>query len=74
MEEYLGLSAGLTARADDGGIYVVKADGSVTLLDNSWWRFGASRQQLQPGDTIVVPVNARYKEQMASWREITQIV
>lgn len=74
VEDYLGLSAGLTARADDGGIYVVKADGSVTLLDNSWWRFGASRQQLQPGDTIVVPVNTRYKEQLTSWREITQIV
>jgi len=74
VEDYLGLSAGLTARADDSGIYVIKADGSVTLLDSGWWRFNGTRQQLSPGDTIVVPVNARYKEQLASWREITQIV
>jgi len=50
---------------------VIKANGSVTLLDNGWWRFDGTRQQLSAGDTIVVPVNTRYKEQLASWREIT---
>lgn len=74
VEDYISLSAGLSARADDSGIYVVRADGSVTLLDNGWWRFSGAREQLGPGDTIVVPVNARYKEQLASYREITQIV
>jgi polysaccharide export outer membrane protein len=74
VEDYISLSAGLSARADDSGIYVVRADGSVTLLDNGWWRFSGAREQLSPGDTIVVPVDARYKEQLASWREITQIV
>ena len=74
VEDYISLSAGLSARADDSGIYVVRADGSVTLLDNGWWRFSGAREQLGPGDTIVVPVDARYKEQLASWREITQIV
>jgi polysaccharide export outer membrane protein len=74
LEDYLSLSAGLTARADDKAIYVVKANGSVAALDSGWWRFGGASQQLAPGDTIVVPVNSQYKESLASWREITQIV
>jgi polysaccharide export outer membrane protein len=74
LEDYLSLSAGLTARADDKAIYVVKANGSVAMLESSWWRFGGASQRLSPGDTIVVPVNSQYKESLASWREITQIV
>jgi polysaccharide export outer membrane protein len=74
VQDYLALSAGLTSRADGKGIYIVRANGSVTVLENSWWRFTGVQQRLQPGDTIVVPVNARYKEALASWREITQIV
>jgi len=74
LEDYLGLSAGLTARADDSAVYVIKANGSVAMLGNSWWRFGSSSQKLAPGDTIVVPVNSQYKESLATWRDVTQIV
>ena len=73
MDAYLGLSAGLTARADDKAIYVVKANGAVRPLDAGWWRFG-SGTQLAPGDTIVVPVDSSYKESLVAWRDITQII
>ena len=29
---------------------------------------------LEPGDTIVVPINTEYKDALASWQEVTQIV
>ena len=74
IDDYIDLSAGFTRRADDGGIYIVKANGSVVILERNLWRFTGSNSSLDPGDTIVVPINTQYKESLASWREITQIV
>jgi polysaccharide export outer membrane protein len=74
LDDYIDLSAGFTRRADDGGIYIVKANGSVVTLDRNLWRFTGNNRSLDPGDTIVVPINTQYKESLASWREITQIV
>jgi len=74
LEDYLALSAGLTSRADQEGIYVVRANGSVETLERTWWRFGKEQIMLRPGDTIVVPVDGRYKESLVAWRDITQII
>ena len=74
LNDYVDLSAGFTRRADDGGIYIVKANGSVVTIELNLWRFTADNTALDPGDTIVVPINTQYKESLASWREITQIV
>jgi polysaccharide export outer membrane protein len=74
LDDYIDLSAGFTRRADDGGIYIVKANGSVVTLERNLWRFTGDNKSLDPGDTIVVPINTQYKESLASWREITQIV
>lgn len=74
LEDYLTLSAGLTSRADQEGIYVVRANGSVETVERTWWRFGKEKLMLRPGDTIVVPVDGRYKESLVAWRDITQII
>lgn len=74
LDDYLGLSAGMTARADDGAVYIVRADGSVSVPDTSWTRFSANSSKLMPGDTIVVPVDSQHKESIALWRDITQII
>ena len=74
LEDYIDLSAGLTRRADESGIYIVKANGSVVTLQRNLWRFTGDNKSLDPGDTIVVPINTQYKESLASWREITQVV
>ena len=75
VEDYISLSAGVTKRSDQSAIYIVRANGSVTTLDSSWWRFSeAGMQTLRPGDSIVVPVDSQHKESLAQWREITQII
>ena len=74
LDDYIDLSAGFTRRADDGGVYIVKANGSVVTLERNLWRFTRNNRSLDPGDTIVVPINTQYKESLASWREITQNV
>ena len=74
LDDYIDLSAGFTRRADKSGMYIVKANGSVVILDSNLWRFTGDNSSLDPGDTVVVPINTQYKESLASWREITQIV
>lgn len=75
VEDYISLSAGVTTRSDQSAIYIVRANGSVTTLDSSWWRFSdAGMQTLRPGDSIVVPVDSQHKESLAQWREVTQII
>jgi protein involved in polysaccharide export with SLBB domain len=74
LDDYLDLSAGLSARADTGGIYVIKANGGVDVFDKSLWRFNNNGNRLDPGDTIVVPINTQYKESLTSWNQITQII
>ena len=75
VEDYISLSAGVTKRSDQSAIYIVRANGSVTTLDSSWWRFSESSQEsLRAGDSIVVPVDSQHKESLAQWREVTQII
>ncbi len=73
LNDYIGLSAGMTARADDKELYVVRADGSVLRPESSWVRYTAEAE-LRPGDTIVVPIDSDYTNNIKLWREITQIV
>ena len=73
LNDYIGLSAGMTARADDKELYIVKSDGSVLRQKSSWVRFTAN-VALDPGDTIVVPIDSDYTNNIKLWREITQIV
>ena len=74
LEDYIDLSAGLTRRADESGIYIVKANGAVVTLERNLWRFTGYNSALAPGDTIVVPINTQYKDSLANWRDITQII
>lgn len=73
-EDYVNLSAGFTPRADISGVYIIRADGSVVTMDRNLWRFTRSSASVDPGDTIVVPINTQYKDSLASWQEITQIL
>lgn len=74
-EDYISLSAGVTRRSDESAIYIVRANGSVTTIDSSWWRFSeAGMETLRPGDSIVVPVDSQHKESLAQWRDVTQII
>jgi protein involved in polysaccharide export with SLBB domain len=71
--DYIAMSGGATARADNGRIYVVRADGSVVPSGGSRW-FHTSNPQMQPGDTIVVPLNAEHIPPLPFWQAVTQIL
>jgi len=71
-DDYLRLSGGTTQKADDKRIYVVRANGSIESGSGSrWFRENA---EIQPGDTIVVPLDAERMRPLALWTAVTSIV
>lgn len=72
LDKYIQHSGGVTDRADNGNIYIVKADGSVSIPNDSFW-FNSQEALLEPGDTIVVPRDVTNYERLGLWQTITQI-
>jgi protein involved in polysaccharide export with SLBB domain len=72
-DDYIAMSGGVTQRADKGRIYVVRADGSVVPSGGSRW-FKTSNVHIEPGDTIVVPLNAEHIPPLPLWQAVTQIL
>ena len=72
-DDYIAMSGGVTQRADKGRIYVVRAEGSVVPSSGSRW-FSSSSTRIEPGDTIVVPLNAEHIPPLPLWQAVTQIL
>ncbi len=71
-EDYLRMSGGTTQKADDNRIYVVRANGSVETGSGSRWFRGSN--EIQPGDTIVVPLDAERMRPLPLWTAVTTII
>jgi protein involved in polysaccharide export with SLBB domain len=72
-DDYIALSGGATNRADTSRIYVVRADGSVVPSARGW--FGAKGAvAIQPGDTVVVPLDTQRLPPLPLWQAISTIV
>ncbi len=74
VDDYLNLSGGFRKRADEDRVYVIRADGSVMIPGhNSSW-FSSNSDQLRAGDTIVVPLDTEYMNNLTTWSSVTQII
>jgi polysaccharide biosynthesis/export protein len=71
VAQYIGLAGGIRKRADDDRIYVIRADGSVYVPNRSW--YSVKSDVLKPGDTIIVPLDTDYKDNLTLWGQVTQI-
>jgi len=71
LNQYLEMAGGARKRADTDRIYVIKADGSVMMPHNSFWF--SSEDNLAAGDTIVVPLDTEYKDNLTLWTQVTSI-
>lgn len=70
--DYIAQSGGVTRKADDKQIYVVRANGSVVADGGSrWFR---SSVEIKPGDTVVVPLDTERMPALPLWQAVTQIV
>jgi protein involved in polysaccharide export with SLBB domain len=73
-DDYIGLSGGVTRKADRGRIYVVRADGSVVSSENSGWFRRSGQVAMRPGDTIVVPLDTERMPALPLWQAVTSIL
>lgn len=71
LDDYLRSSGGLRQQADEDRIYVIRANGLVDAPDFTW--LGTSETTIYPGDTIVVPLDANYTDQLTLWEKATSI-
>jgi polysaccharide export outer membrane protein len=71
-QDYIAKSGGLTYRADDNRIYVVRANGSVVPSNSEGWFNGGV--DIKQGDTIVVPLDAERMRPLTLWTNVTQII
>ena len=73
-DDYIDLSGGLTRRADKKLIYVVRASGAVVTNSRSRWLGNGQQFAIQPGDTIVVPLETDRVRPLTFWANVTQIL
>mgnify|MGYP001185394216 CR=1 FL=1 len=77
IKDYISLSGGTNTYADIENIYTIKANGRIvssTDISSGSGFFRANRDQLEPGDTIVVPLELQPFDTIRATTEISQIV
>ncbi|WP_448213072.1 SLBB domain-containing protein [Colwellia sp. MEBiC06753] len=71
--DYVKLSGGTKQQADEDRIYVIKANGRVVIPDSGNW-FANGANNISPGDTVVVPLDSYFMDNLSLWATGTQIV
>ncbi len=71
-DNYIERAGGLTAKADQQRIYVIRADGSIAASPRSVW-FGHGAQEIQRGDTIVIPLDVTRLRPLTFWQTVADI-
>ncbi len=72
VQQYINRSGGMTYRADEDRVYVVRANGAVVPSHSTNW-FGTNLE-VRPGDTIVVPLDAERMKPLTLWTNVSQII
>ena len=76
VQDYIDRSGGVRKTADEKGIYLVKASGQVIMPKRALFRFGSKNAVVEPGDTIVVPLDTDDKKLsgISLLTEVSQII
>jgi polysaccharide export outer membrane protein len=73
-EDYLKQSGGLKKRADEDRVYIISANGSIKMLESGNWFASNSNTGMKPGDTVVVPLDGEYMNNLDLWTNVTTIM
>ncbi len=71
VKDYVAFSGGMTKKADDDSVYIVRANGSVQLAKRKWL---TGSPKIFPGDTVVVPLDAERISSLKLWTSVSQIL
>ncbi len=72
-EDYINSSGGFRAQADDSRVYIIRANGLVDIPELYGWFSTDEESYLNPGDTIVVPLDSGYVDDLTLWEKATSI-
>ena len=70
-EDYIQKCGGTTSRADLERTYIIHASGEVERPDKGWF---SGSTQVNPGDTIIVPLNVDYIKPLDLVSNVSQIL
>ncbi len=73
-DDYIAKSGGTTQKADRKRIYVVRANGDVVAGNHTGWFRRSHNIEMQPGDTIVVPLDTERVRALPLWQAVTTII
>ena len=73
-DDYINRSGGTTQKADRKRIYVVRANGDVLSGERSGWFRRSHSTDIQPGDTIVVPLDTERVRALPIWQSVSTII
>lgn len=74
VSDYIDLAGGAREFGDVSRVYIVKANGSVSVPKTTFWFSENGQQLLEPGDTIVVPRDVTNYDNISLWQGVTQII
>jgi protein involved in polysaccharide export with SLBB domain len=74
IDDYLRLSGGATADADESRVYVIRANGEVARERGGAWFDRAGSVVLRPGDSIVVPLDTERGQVLPLWTSVSTIL
>ncbi len=77
--QLVAMSGGMTEKADDDRVYVIRADGSVLAdgLHDSGGRWdwpSTDTTSIRPGDTVIVPIQVDRMQPLTLWSTVTRMV
>ena len=73
-DDYIAKSGGTTQKADHKRIYIVRANGDVVTGGHTGWFRRTHTIAMQPGDTIVVPLDTERVRALPLWQAVTTII
>ncbi len=73
-QDYLAQSGGSKKRADEDRTYIISANGRIKLIEGSNWFSSNGSGSMKPGDTVVVPLDSEYMNNLTLWTSATTIM
>lgn len=73
-EDYIKLSGGAKKQADNDRTYIIQANGAIKVPENDNWFSSSDSYTLSPGDTVVIPLDSDYTDNLTLIASGTQIV
>lgn len=74
IHDLISLSGGLTPRADKDNMFILKADGSIELIEYRVFGLGKTRAKINSGDSLIIPIDIEYQDDIDAWKDSIQIL